>query len=56
VIDLIASARSGLDAGVLGVDVRQTSAVLFADAAGSDDAVGDGKYSARDAYVLVPRN
>ncbi len=57
IVSLVATTLAGTAPGVQGAVVMQDSAndpatvqVVFADDAGSDDAVRDGIYSARDAY------
>ncbi len=58
IVSLIATALAGTTPGLAGAVALQdagandpaTVQVVFADAAGSDDAVRDGKHSARDAY------
>ena len=43
----VATVATGADLGLGAVDI------VFGDAAGSDDALRDGKHSARDAYVIA---
>lgn len=59
-VSLTATVAQGGAAGTQGAAVTETTTantagvdVVFADAAGSDDAARDGKHSARDAYKVV---